>query len=339
MTAILILAIGLYPLTDTKELKMKKIYLLFLSMYLAITSIQAQSYPNRPIKIIVPFQPGGATDINARLVSEFMSIQFGQPVVVENVTGASGNVGLERVSKAPPDGYTILLASAVNTSNYASRPENSIDLLTHFKPIGKIGDNVFSLVVSPKLGVKSVAELIALAKLNPGTLSYATVGVGSSHHLVTEMFRSVTDIDVIHVPFRGEGSAIPELMSGRISFAFLVTVRSLIDRGQLVALATTADGTWPPLKNIPSLSSLGYSGIKQNGWNGLMVPIGTPDEIVRKLNETLNNGLRSEKAKNILESIAWQTSEGTPENMANQIRTDHKVYRQVIIDRNLKMTE
>ncbi len=317
---------------------MKKL-LLALASALYLSLAQAQTFPSKPIRLIVPYPPGGAADLNARLVSEPMAARLGQPVVVENVTGATGNLALERVAKSPPDGYTMLLASAVNTSNSAARPENSIDLLSNFRPVGKIGENVFALVVPPQLGVKSVAELVALAKAKPGALSYGSAGIGSSHHLVSEMFLAAAGIDAIHVPFRGEGAAIPELIAGRISFSFLVTVRPLIERGQLTALATSAIGAWPPLKGIAPLSSLGYPTFQQLAWNGLMVPAATPDEIVRKLNEALNNALKTERVRSALDSVAFQPAEGSPEDMANQIRSDLQSFRQVIVRRKLKMSE
>ncbi len=310
-----------------------------LSLAACLSCAHAQSFPSHPIRVIVPFSAGAGADINARLASEGMSENLGVPVVVENITGATGNIGMDRAAKAAPDGYTLFLASAINTSNYAARPESTQDLLSLFKPIGKIGDNAFALVVSPKSGIKTLSDLITLAKAKPGALAYGSAGIGSSHHFVSEMFRAATGIDVIHIPYRGEGDMIAEVIAGRLAFSFIVTARPFLERGQLSALATTAPGPWPLLKDVPPLSSLGYPGFEQTGWNGFMVTKATPDEIVGKLSQSLNKALKTEKLRTAQASTGFMPANGSPEEMAQQIQNDLQKFRQVIIDRKLKFTE
>jgi tripartite-type tricarboxylate transporter receptor subunit TctC len=299
----------------------------------------SQSFPSHPIRVIVPFSAGAGADINARIASEGMSENLGQPVVVENITGATGNIGMERAAKAAPDGYTLFLASAINTSNYAARPESTQDLLSLFKPIGKIGDNAFALVVSPKSGIKSLDDLLALAKSKPGTLAYGSVGIGSSHHFVSEMFRSAASIDVIHIPYRGEGEVIGEVIAGRLAFSFVVTARPFLERNQLLALATTAPGPWPLLKDVPPLATLGFPRFEQTGWNGFMVNKATPDDIVTKLSQSLGKALKNEKLRVAQAATGFMPANGSPEEMTQQIQNDLQKFRQVINERKLKFTE
>ena len=218
-----------------------------------------------------------------------MYANLGQPLVVENITGATGNIGLERVGGAAPDGYTIAQASAANTANWAARPKASFDIVNGLKPIGKVCVAAFTLAVAPGLGVKTVEEFIRYAKANAGKLSYGSIGYGSSQHLVAEMFAAMTGLDMVHVPFRGEPPVAAEMAAGRIQMMFMAGAKPFLDGGLIVGLATTNRDTWPP---IPALPPIGKSsvlpGFSYNGWNGLLAPKGTPDAVVRRLSDALS---------------------------------------------------
>src|SRR5262249_46145195 len=248
-------------------------------------------------------------------------------LVVENITGATGNIGLERVANAAPDGYTIVQASAANTANLAARPKASFDLAGGLKPIGKVCVAAFSLVVAPSLGVKTVEEFIRHAKANPGKLSYGSIGYGSSQHLVGEMFAAMTGTDILHVPFRGESAVAPEMAAGRIHMMFMAGAKPFIDGGLVVGLATTNRDPWGPMPNLPPIGRSALPGFSYNGWNGLMAPRGTPDAIVKRLSEALARALADEKVRSTIRSLGNEPGPGTPDDLAAQIRSDLANFR------------
>jgi len=298
------------------------------------------AYPEKPIRVIIPYGVGGAADLCMRAVTEAMQASLGQPLVVENMTGATGNIGLERVANAAADGYTIVQASAANTSNLAARPEAALDIANRLKPIGKVCTAAFTFVVPPKLGVKSVEEFIRYAKANPGKLSYASVGHGSSQHLVGEMFVALTGLDITHVPYRGsEAAAATDMAGGRIQMAFMAGAKPFIDSGLVVGLATTNRDTWPPMPDLQPIGRSALPGFSYNGWNGLMAPRGTPDAVIRRLNEALNQALAGEKARSTIRALGNVPGPGTPEDLAAQVRDDLAKFRRIIQERRLTFPE
>jgi tripartite-type tricarboxylate transporter receptor subunit TctC len=268
-----------------------------------------------------------------------MTASLGKPLVVENVTGATGNIGLERVANAAPDGYTIAQASAANTANWAARPKASFDIVNGLRPIGKVCVAAFTLAVAPALGVKSVEEFIRYAKANPGKLSYGSIGHGSSQHLVGEMFAAMTGLDLLHVPFRGESAAAPEIAAGRIQMMFMAGAKPFIDGGLIVGLATTNANTWPPMPSLPPIGKSALPGFSYNGWNGLMAPKGTPDAIVQRLSAALARALADEKVKSIIRTLGNDTGAGTPDDLAAQVRWDVSNFRRIIDERHLTFPE
>ena len=300
----------------------------------------AAAFPEKPIRVIVPTAIGGPSDLCIRTVADAMYAHLGQPLVVENITGATGNIGLERVGGAAPDGYTLAQASAANTANWAARPKSSFDIVNGLKPIGKVCVAALTLAVAPGLGVKTVEEFIRYAKANAGKLSYGSIGYGSSQHLVGEMFAAVTGLDIVHVPFRGEPAVVAEMAAGRIQMMFMAGAKPFIDGGLIVGLATTNRDTWPPM---PALAPIGKSpvlpGFSYNGWNGLLAPKDTPNAVVRRLSEALSRALADEKVRATIRSLGNDVGSGTPEELAAQIRSDISNFRRIIDERRLSFPD
>jgi tripartite-type tricarboxylate transporter receptor subunit TctC len=302
-------------------------------------SAAAAAFPEKPIRIIVPTAIGGPSDLCVRTVVDAMFANLGQPLAVENITGATGNIGLERVAAAAPDGYTIAQASAANTANWAARPKASFDIVGGLKPIGKVCMAAFTFAVAPSLGVKTVEEFIRHAKGNAGKLSYGSIGYGSSQHLVGEMFVAMTGLDMVHVPFRGEPPVAAEMAAGRIQMMFMAGAKPFMDGGLVVGLATTNRDTWAPIPSLPPIGKTALPGFSYNGWNGLMAPKGTPDAVVKRLSDALVKALADEKVRSTIRSMGNDAGAGTPEELAAQIRSDITNFRRIIDERKLSFPE
>jgi tripartite-type tricarboxylate transporter receptor subunit TctC len=300
----------------------------------------AAAYPEKPIRVIVPTAIGGPSDLCIRTVADAMYAHLGQPLIVENITGATGNIGLERVGNAAPDGYTLSQASAANTANLSARPKASFDIVNGLKPVGKVCAAALTLAVAPALGVKTVDEFIRYAKANAGKLSYGSIGYGSSQHLVGEMFAAATGIDLVHVPFRGEPVVAGEMAAGRIHMMFMAGAKPFIDGGLVVGLATTNRETWPPMPALPPIGkSSALAGFSYNGWNGLLAPKDTPDAVVRRLSDALKRALADEKVRATIRSLGNDVGAGTPEDLAAQIRSDIANFKRIIDERRLSFPE
>jgi len=307
---------------------------------LASGTCAAAAFPEKPIRIIVPTAVGGPSDLCIRALTEPMSAALGKPLVVENVTGATGNIGLERVANAAPDGYTLAQASAANTANWAARPKASFDIVSGLKPVGKVCVAAFTLAVAPTLGVKTVEEFIRYARANDGKLAYGSIGHGSSQHLVGEMFAAATGLNLLHVPFRGESAAAPELAAGRIHMMFMAGAKPFLDGGLITGLATTNRESWPPIPSLPPIGkSAALPGFSYNGWNGLMAPKGTPEAVVNRLGEALRRALADEKVRATIRTLGNEPGAGTPEDLAAQVKWDISNFRRIIDERRLKFPE
>ena len=299
----------------------------------------AAAFPEKPIRVIVPTAIGGPSDLCIRTVTDVMFANLGQPLTVENITGATGNIGLERVAAAAPDGYTIAQASAANTANWAARPKASFDIVNNLKPIGKVCVAALTLAVAPALGVKTVEDFIRYAKANAGKLSYGSIGYGSSQHLVGEMFAAMTGLDMVHVPFRGEPAVAQEMAAGRIQMMFMAGAKPFVDGGLIVGLATTSRETWAPMPALPPIGKTALPGFSYNGWNGLLAPKGTPDAVVRRLSAALVQALADEKVRAIIRTLGNDAGAGTPEDLAAQIRSDITNFKRIIDERHLTFPE
>jgi tripartite-type tricarboxylate transporter receptor subunit TctC len=296
----------------------------------------AQAFPSRPIKIIVPFPPGGPADTAVRIAQASMEKALGQPIVIENVAGAAGQVGAMRVKQSEPDGHTLLQAASPHTTNAAVKPDASVDLLRDFVPIGETGNSVYTLCASKELGVQSFAEMVARAKAKPGELKIGSVGIGSAHHLIAEMLKAAAGIELSHVPYRGEAPAILDLVAGRIELMFLTTAKPLIDEGRVVGLAVTSETEWFNLPGVMPLVQLGLKDFVVPGWNGLVAPKGTPPAAVAKLSEALSAALHTDAAVRAFNAMGFKPGPGTPGAMTRQIEADMRLFTTVIRERNLK---
>ncbi|HYF20864.1 MAG TPA: tripartite tricarboxylate transporter substrate binding protein [Ramlibacter sp.] len=288
---------------------------------LGSAGVRAQgSFPDRPLKLVVPFPPGGIMDNIARPLAEEMGRRLGQSVVVENRGGAAGKIGAMGVLQAPPDGYTLLLA---NGSTHGTLPitDPTFDPVKTFAPLGVVATAPFVLAGHPGLGANNVKELIALAKSQPGKLSYATPGVGSASHFAGEQFKSMAGVFILHVPYRGLGPALQDVMAGTISLTFDSTILPHLRSGKLKAFAVTSRERWPVLPDVPSLHEAGLTGYDIVGWAGLAVSANTPADVQARLNDTLARVLASAELQEKMRTTGMSVGGGGPSGMA-QLTTD-----------------
>jgi tripartite-type tricarboxylate transporter receptor subunit TctC len=253
----------------------------------------AQVYPSRPVRLVLGFPPGGAADVAARLVGEWLSVRLGHPVVVENRPGASGNVGTEDVVRAAPDGYTLLFATSTNSINAALYQNLSFDFGSDIAPVAGISRNPFVMEINPAVPATTVAEFIAYAKANPGKLAMASAGNGTPHHLFGELFKMMTGIAMLHVPYRGEAPALTDLMAGQVQVLFSTAAGpslEYIKAGKLRALAVTTAVRLDTLPGVPTVAEF-VPGYEASGWFGLGAPKGTPAAIIARLNADIRAGL------------------------------------------------
>jgi tripartite-type tricarboxylate transporter receptor subunit TctC len=296
----------------------------FLAVFLVSLSANAQTYPSKPIRIIVPFPVGGIADLYSRMVGARLTELWGQPVVVENRTGGGGNIGADLIAKAPPDGYTFGIGSigthAVNVSLFSKMP---YDPVKDFAPIALLVDADGLLVVHPSVAANSVAELIALARAKPGGLTYASAGAGTASHLAGELFKSIAKVDLLHVPYKGNVPAITDLLGGQTSliFATMPTVLPHARAGKLRALASMGEARAAATPELPAIRE-SLPGFVVNNWVGFFAPAGTPADIVQRLNTETRNFMSTK------EMTARMTAEGarfipmTPEQLGNFVKAE-----------------
>jgi tripartite-type tricarboxylate transporter receptor subunit TctC len=299
---------------------------------MVMTTVVQAAYPDKPIKVVHGFAPGGGADIFLRTIIPSISENLGQPIIVEYKTGAGANLAMEFVAKAPPDGYTLLMGTpglATNPSLYAKLP---FDPLKDFAPLSLIGSVQNVLVVHPSLPVNSVKELIALAKQKPGTLNYASPGVGTSLHLAGELFKLDAGIDIVHVAYKGGAQAQTDVIGGQVQMMFNVLPSALpfIQSGRLKALAVTGKTRAESLPNVPTMIEAGVPGYTALTWNGLLAPAGTPKEIVARLNDAIVKAMRSPEMKEQLTKIGQDPGWSTPEEFAAFLREETDKWSKVI---------
>src|SRR5437867_7152809 len=273
-----------------------------------------QSYPNKPVHVVVPFTAGSATDILARTYGQKLSEMWSQPVVVDNRPGAGGTIGAAVVAKSAPDGYTLLVHSAAQAYNPSIYPSLPYDTVKDFIDVVPLGGQPNVLVVAPSLGVKTVAELIALAKQKPGQLNFGSAGTGSGTHINAEKFRLAAGIDVVHIPYKGTPEALTDTMAGRVSYFFSPISAALpnVREGKLVALAVSTAKRSSVLPNVPTVAEAGLPGFDYNLWVGLFAPAGTPPEIVDKINKDVNRVLQLPDVKERLANLGAEAMPMTP---------------------------
>ena len=300
----------------------------------------AQTYPTKPIKMIVPFPPAGSTDLSARAVASRLGERLGQPVVIENKPGAGGNIGSEVAAKSPPDGYTLLVGTvgthAINASLYSKM---GYDHLKDFTPVILLSTTPNVLVVHPGFPANSVKEVIALAKSKPGELTFASSGAGTSIHLSGELFKSMAGLQMTHIPYKGSGPMLIDLMAGQTSMAFdnLSAAIAHIKAGKLKALATTGPQRAPAMPDLPTVSEAGLTGYDSTSWNAVYVPAGTPREIVDRLNRELRAILESAETRKFFADQGAEAGGGTPEQLNAFMRAETAKWAKVVKESGAKV--
>jgi len=299
----------------------------------------AEDFPNRPLRYIVPFPPGGSTDIVARIVAAALSEGLGQQVVIDNRGGAGGTVGAELAAQATPDGYTIF---ACNIASLAVSPalykKLNYDPVGGFAPIGLIGSTANALVVHPEVPAKTIAQFIALAKARPGKVNYASPGIGTSPQLTMEMFRTAAGIDLVHVPYKGAGPALVALMGGHVE-AMVSTVPSFLGAtraGKIRMLGVTSTTRHPDLPDVPTIAESGMPGFEVISWQGLCTPAGVPQPVLARLRTALTSVLASPDTKKQLADQGMQPKALAAEKFAAFIRAERDKFAKVVKDAGIK---
>ncbi len=299
----------------------------------------AQDYPNRPIRIVVPFSPGGAVDGPTRAIAQELSKRLKQQVIVDNKPGAGATIGSELVAKAPPDGYTLLLASQTNAISASLYPKLSYQPIDDFVAISLLGREPGVLVVNPGLPVKSVAELVAYARERPGQLNYASSGNGSGQHLFMAMFASMANISLVHVPYRGSGQATTDLLGGTVPMAMpgMAGMLGHIKAGKLRVLATTGAARSPQLPEVPTLAEAGVAGYSAYVWLGLLAPKGTPAAIVERLHRELKEALAVPEVKAYFNEAGIEAVGSTPAEFETYFREERDRWARIVKDTGAKV--
>jgi tripartite-type tricarboxylate transporter receptor subunit TctC len=303
------------------------------SAFAQTNAVSANTYPNKTIRIIVPFTPGGSTDILARAIGIELSKAWGQSVIVDNVAGAAGSIGADKVAKSAADGYTLLMGHigtlAVNPSLYPDLPYQPV---RDFTPVAWVARVPNVLVVHPSVPAKNVKEFVALAKSKPGQLNYGSGGNGSAANLATEYFKLQTNTSLLHIPYRGTAPAVTDLLGGQIQVLFTgaPAVIGQIKTGQLRALAVSSPQRLASLPDVPTVAESGYKNFEADQWYGVVAPKGTPLDIVNKLNAQINSALQSTELKNRLNNEGALATPSSPEAFGNLIKTEIERWRPVI---------
>jgi tripartite-type tricarboxylate transporter receptor subunit TctC len=305
--------------------------IVFATLSLVAAPSAAQDYPSRPVKMIVPFGAGGPTDIFTRLLAEELRKSLKEPFVMENRPGAGTIIGTDAAAKSPPDGYTLLMISATQTTTETLVPNKSYKILRDFVPVASLLNSELVMVVPPSVPVNTVKEFIALAKSKPGALNYASSGVGSNYHMAGELFKNLTGTDILHVPYKGSSGARNDIISAQIEMMFdsLPSMAPMIQAGRVKALGTTGKVRSAILPDVPTLSEAGVPGYEATIWIGLMVPTGTPQPIVTLLSTEINKILARPDVKE-----AWEKQGATPMIMKPE---EFGVYIQSEIDKWAKV--
>ena len=307
-------------------------------LFLAATAQAQTAWPAKPVTLVVPFAAGGGTDIGARILAQRLAQSWGQAVVIDNKGGAGGNVGLEAVSRARPDGYTLLIANvgtqAINPTLYKKLSYNPD---TAFVPVGQFAELPFVLAVTPSLPVKNIKELVELGKARPDKLTYASSGNGGSPHLSAETFKIATGTQILHVPYKGGGAAMTDLMAANVDmiFASVLETSGFIKAGKLKALAITSKNRVSAMPHVPTLQEAGVNGAESGSWIGLLAPAGTPQDIVDKISPSIRQAVASPDVQQQLLAQGAVAKGGTPAEFAQLIATDRKRYARIIIDNKL----
>jgi tripartite-type tricarboxylate transporter receptor subunit TctC len=303
----------------------------------APATAQAMNWPERPVRLILPYAPGGATDLIGRPWAERLSNALKQQFVVENRGGASGVIGTEAVAKAPPDGYTFLLTPSAPLTMQPQLRKTPYDPFKSFAPVGRVGDLVTGFALHPSAGVKTFKEMIEYARKNPGKLTYASAGLGTSSHLRIEMLKVKTGVDILHVPYRGTGDAINDLVAGNVHMMNEVAPIAHVKAGKLILLNVNHPTRHPDFPDVPTLKELGIEGADVPSWYSIWAPAGTPKEIITKFNAALRPISEDQEFRGRMRQINVEVPYQTPEQMAEHLAADTKQMAELIRLSNIKL--
>jgi tripartite-type tricarboxylate transporter receptor subunit TctC len=317
---------GGIPLILASRLTMAALFALTLIAFPA-----AADYPARPVRFVVPYPPGGTTDVLARIVAQWLSEKMGQQFIVENKPGGGNNIGTDFVAKSQPDGYTMLLVNPANGINATLYEKLPFNFLRDMAPVAGLVRTPNVMEVTPSLPVKTVAEFIAYCKANPGKLNMASSGSGTSVHLSGELFKSMTGCRMVHVPYKGAGPALTDLMAGQVHVIFdnLPSSLPFIKTGRLRALGVTSANREPSLPDLPTVGET-VPGYEATAWFGIAMPRGTPREAIEKVNAEVNRALADPKMRERLAELGGAPLEGTPEDFGNVIRAETEKWAKVV---------
>jgi tripartite-type tricarboxylate transporter receptor subunit TctC len=290
----------------------------------AFTHVQAQGFPNRPIRLIVPFAPGGGNDIVARLVGQKLQERLGQPVVVENKAGAGGNIGSEMVARAAPDGYTLLLATNTLTINPGIYKKLPFDVVKDFAPVALVAKTPIIVVTNLSVPIRSIADLVSYAKSHPAGLNYSSPGIGTPHHLATELFSANTGIQMVHVPYKGAAQALTAVVAGetQLMFAASSSATPFIQTRKLNAIGTSTAQRFSALPTVPTIQEQGIAGYDVSIWYGVLAPAKTPQDIINRLSSELNAIVQLPDMKEKFSTNAMEPAQSSPAQMQSLIAAD-----------------
>jgi tripartite-type tricarboxylate transporter receptor subunit TctC len=311
---------------------------LFASLALAaVHPAAAQTYPSQPIKLIAPFPPGGSVDITARFIADPLGGQLGTRIVIENRSGASGNIGMEMAARAAPDGYTLVLNTIPLVTNRSLFEKVTWDPIRDFAPIGMVATSPHVLVVHPRVPAKSVDELLRLARASPGKLSYASAGVGTTFHLCGEMFKDSTGTFILHVPYRGGGPALQDTLAGQVDMSFPTLAAALphVKAGTLRALAVTGPKRSTLLPDVPTLAEAGVKDAQFEQWLALLAPAGTPPAVVARLNAALRDALQTKEVREKFDAAAFEAFITSPDDAGKFIASEQTRFAKLIKARHI----
>lgn len=305
----------------------------------SLSAAHAQSYPNKPVKLIVPFAPGGFTDVVARILGQRLSTAMGQQFVIENKAGAGSIIGTDFVAKSAPDGYTLVMISTTHVISPWIYKTVPYDPLKSFTAITKLVDSPYVLLVNPKVPARNVQEFVALAKAAPNTIHYASSGNGSSQHLMGGLFATMTGAPLKHVPYKGSGGAANDLVAGIVesSFAGVPNALAQVPQGRLKALAVTTAKRIPQLPDVPTLQEAGVPGYEASVWLALLAPAGTPRDIVNKLNSEISKLMSSPDTRKALYDAGVEVSPSTPEAMTEYMAQEMVRWGKVVKETGIKL--
>jgi tripartite-type tricarboxylate transporter receptor subunit TctC len=317
----------------------KRSFLVGAALALSLSSAFAQGYPNRPVKVIVPFAPGGFTDVVARILGQKLSVSLGQQFVIENKPGAGSSIGTDFVAKSPPDGYTLVMVSSTHVISPWIYKNLPYDPIKSFTVVTKLVDSAYVLLVNPKVPARNVKEFIELAKAAPGTIHYASSGNGSAQHMMGGLFVSLTGAPLKHIPYKGSGGAANDLVAGVVesSFAGVPNALAQVPQGRLKALAVTTAKRIPQLPDVPTLQEAGVDGYDASVWLALLAPAGTPQDVVAKLNAEVAKLMHDPETRATLLKAGVEPAPSTPQAMHDYMVQEMARWGKVVKDTGVKL--